>query len=433
MSYNTIDKRCKTVSTATFFLLFESQELIYTEKLLFIDCGEGVPVNQSEIEDKEFDGEMHDIIFKQENGENLIISTTRPEMIYSCFCIFIHPDDLEDGARYSHLKNSHVYTPLYNKKVPVLADKDTIKDKGTGAMMCCAFGDELDLKRYEKYSEIMSEIFPPLQDLIDRNYFTIQINGTIHRNALQILSNYDSEKRYKIEEFRRLLVEELRTKNLLTRSISVKQTCKTFERSGNKLEILPTNQFCISTVAHKQKLLEYSKQIKFYPPEFSTKLLVWIENLRYDWCISRQRANGIKIPIAFLTFKRLQIKKLPVLWVVEKEIDYSEAEGAFFNFFCVACCKYDSELNRYIVIEDFTFLTRGRTISFKENDQFSIEECKDVLDTWFTSALTPRINQVPDDIRFIDVFNFNMYPQHIMDIRPHAHEIIRTWTFAKGN
>ena len=350
LTYNSMDDRCQKVAIASFNDL-KNKNLIYqAQKPTFWDWIDETAIAQAEIEDKEFEGEMYDITFKDLNNNDIVISTTRPEMIFGCFCLFVHPDDLEDGAKYHHLKNQTATTPLYNKQIPIIADEEVIKDKGTGVMMCCPFGDELDLKRWEKYSITHPKIFKPLDNI----KFTIQKNGKINPDATKILSNYDESKTYKIEEFRKLLVEELRAQNLITKTTKITQIIKCAERSGCKLEIIPTSQWYVKILEVKEQLLEEAKKINWLPKEMFEKIKVWIENLRHDWCISRDRNWGIKIP-----------------------------------------------------------------------------ESNQVFDTWFTSSSTPIINALYSQEFNIDdaLEKTKNSPLFKIDMRPQAHEIIRTWAF----
>lgn len=427
LKYNTMDERSQSAAIAAFINLYKQNQVYEDYKPVFWDWIDGTAISQAEIDDKEFDGEMFDIAFKQENGENLIISTTRPEMIYGCFCIFIHPDDLEKNGRYAHLKDSYVYTPLYNKKVPILADEDTIKDKGTGAMMCCPFGDELDLKRYEKYSQTMPEFFKPLKTMIEENQFAINDNGIINENAAKILSDYDSSKKYKIEEFRKLLVEELKSHNLITNSKKVTQIIKCAERSGCKLEIIPKMQWYIKTLDKKDQLLEASKKINWLPQEMFEKIRVWIESLRHDWCISRQRYWGIKFPIKYLS--KDEIKDRLILWNFLSENEKSN-ERIFLNFY--SDCFEETENQIYKVIKNFEFSDiHNEKIEFKSGEKFELKHSEHVFDTWFTSSLTPQINNLYGQNYLIEncLEKAKNSTFSTMDLRPQAHEIIRTWAF----
>lgn len=354
LQYHTMDERCRKVAQASFESLKKKGLLYQAYKPVFWDWIDGTAISQAEIEDREFEGEMHNLVFKTENGEEVIISTTRPEMLFSCFCIFVHPDDLELGARYNYLNNKTLLTPIYNKRVPILPDSEVLKDKGTGVMMCCGFGDELDLRRYEKYSITHPEIFPSLEKIC----FPFEKSGFMKKEAITILSNLDKEK-YKIEEFRKLIVEELKNQDFLQKSSKVTQTVKCAERSGCKLEIIPTKQWYINILNHKEALLKEAKKINWLPQEMFEKIRVWIENLRHDWCISRDRYWGIKIP----------------------------------------------------------------------NNNLQLEEKPQIFDTWFTSSLTPIINTLCDKEFTIETAFEEAKNSLPMDLRPQAHEIIRTWAF----
>ena len=354
LQYTTMDERCQKIAFASFNDL-KQKELVYQAyKPVFWDWIDGTAIAQAEIDNREFEGEMHDIVFKTNSGEKVIIATTRPEMLLSCFCIFVHPDDLKEEGRYSHLKGQFLITPLYEKKIPVLADEDVIKDKGTGIMMCCAFGDELDLKRYEKYKSIYPEHFPELTT-ID---FPIEKSGLMSAKALFILQNRTKEN-YKIEEFRKLLIEELKVNNLLTNTVKVVQIVNCAERSGGKLEIIPSKQWYVKIANYKENLLNEAKKIKWLPQEMFEKIRVWIENLRQDWCISRDRYWGIKIP--------------------------NDAEP----------------------------------------------DVHQVFDTWFISSLSPIINSLSNQNFTIEnaLKKSSNSAIAIMNLRPQAHEIIRTWAF----
>ncbi len=52
-----------------------------------------------------------------------------------------HPDD----ARYRHLFDTYVITPLFGARVPVKAHALAEPDKGSGIAMICTFGDTTDV------------------------------------------------------------------------------------------------------------------------------------------------------------------------------------------------------------------------------------------------------------------------------------------------
>ena len=86
---------------------------------------------------------MNDIVFKVD-GKELIIATTRPELLPACVAVFYHPSD----KRYKDLKNKKAVVPLFNQEVPILEDERADPEKGTGIVMCCTFGDQTDIEWY---------------------------------------------------------------------------------------------------------------------------------------------------------------------------------------------------------------------------------------------------------------------------------------------
>lgn len=81
----------------------------------------------------------------------MYIAKTRPELLYGCVALFTHPED----SRYTKYIGKRARVPLYDFDVPVLADENAQIDKGTGIVMCCTFGDAVDLEWYKKSGRII--------------------------------------------------------------------------------------------------------------------------------------------------------------------------------------------------------------------------------------------------------------------------------------
>ena len=104
------------------------------------DVDDRTAVAQAEIEDRERPGAYHLIAFHGGDGD-VLIDTTRPELIVSCVALVAHPDD----ERYQPLFGTTVRTPLFDVEVPVVAHPLAQPDKGTGIAMVCTFGDTTDV------------------------------------------------------------------------------------------------------------------------------------------------------------------------------------------------------------------------------------------------------------------------------------------------
>ena len=362
LEYSTISPEIQKLSQSVFKELYE-RELIYKEKAPALYCTEcQTSFAQAEKEDKEKETIFFDLLFKTKGGQDLIISTTRPEMLPACVAVFINPKD----KRYLRLIGKKVKTPLGQEVTVISDDKVDIK-KGSGAVMCCTYGDETDIY-WKKTHQLPEKII-------------LNKNGKI-----QNIDNVAPEMNGKtINEARKIIIEKLRSSGFVKKEKKIKHNVGVHERCGTPIEFLPTTQWFIKMLDMKDKLLKAGQKINWHPPYMRKRYEEWVSNLKWDWCISRERFYGIPIPA--------------------------------FN--CHNCEK--------VVIPDKDkFPINPKT----EKDQHNCPDCKtgklipekSVLDTWFTSALTPDINNHhPLNGRLQN----KLYP---MSVRPQAHEIIRTWT-----
>jgi len=138
--YSTIEPRVQKLSQRSFIDLYKKGRE-YRKEAPTIWCPHcETAIAQVELEDKEFSSTFNDVLFEVE-GKHITIATTRPELLSSCVAVFVHPDD----ERYLHLIGKDAKVPLFNYKVPILKDKKVERDKGTGIVMCCTFGDINDI------------------------------------------------------------------------------------------------------------------------------------------------------------------------------------------------------------------------------------------------------------------------------------------------
>ena len=273
-----------------------------------------------------------------------------------------------NDCRYNKIKNSLIILPFLNKTVPILPDNDVEIDKGTGLVMCCTFGDIQDVIWYRKYHF--------------ENKTCINQDGKMCNsgflNGLSVL------------EARSSIVKTLKEQELILHHEQVVKNIKCSERSGEVLEILPMSQWFIKVLPFKKTLLELNKGCNWYPDYMSSRLAQWINGLNQDWCISRQRKYGIPFPIWF--------------------------------------SKIEGEKNK-IIMPKLSQLPINPSNDLPEGyERHEVEVDSDVMDTWATSSLTPQINSlyISKNYSIDDQRNTKLFPY---DLRPQAHEIIRTWTF----
>lgn len=374
--YRTIDDRCTTISQMSFIDLYEKGLVHRTLQPTIWDTVDQTALAQADLEDKEMPGIMHEIKFQSEDGKDLIIASTRPEMLPACVALLYHPTD----QRYQSLQNKFAIVPLCGHKVPIIADEQVQLDKGTGLVMCCTFGDIVDIewwRRHNLATRIMLDVAGRISlKNIDRSGFDSEVLERIEQK--------------KINEARLIMAELLDNRGLLLNKTNVTRMVKCAERSKSVVEILLVPQWSIKVLQNKDLLLEKSKECAWHPDYMKHRIFSWIEGLNWDWCISRQRYFGVPFPV----------------W-------YSKRPGEEGKVLLPAI--------EQLPIDPEKDLPRGYN-----KDEVMPE--MDVMDTWATSSLTPQINAKGIGIELC--MDANRYTKLFpADLRFQGHEIIRTWAF----
>ncbi len=381
LSYQTISPISCKIAQMSFLDLIQKGHIYRESQPIIWDPVDRTALSQADIEEHEQTTIMNYIQFTTiEDGKNIVIATTRPELLPACVAIFFHPED----ERYQHLLGKIALSPLFNVKIPIMSDTAVSPKKGTGLVMCCTFGDQVDVFWWKKYKLPLKIIITEYGsiDNIDYDHTCININ-----KAKFFTSKFIGLKVIKARE---VIISLLKNENLLSTQIEKKQIVKRAERSGALLEILVIPQWFIKTIEHKKYLLQQSEKINWYPKSMKIKLDQWINNLEFDWCISRQRYFGVSFPV----------------W-------YSNRVGEKGKVILPNITQ--------LPVNSLTDLPNGYS-----RDEVIVDY--DVMDTWFTSSLSPQINShgVTDDF----VINKDRYKKLFpADLRPQAHEIIRTWAF----
>jgi valyl-tRNA synthetase len=329
--YTTINKHCQKVSQKS-FLDINREGRIYRKKAPIMFCPNcTTAIAQVELKDAEKQSHLVYIKAKAEKtGEELVFATTRPELIYGCVGISVHPDD----KRYRHLLGTQIEIPLINRRVELIADEATDMEYGSGVVYYCTYGgvDCIEwMMRHPKVSPI---------DVMG-------VDGRYNENAPLI-------KGMKSEDARKKIIEELQKIGAVVKLEKITHIVNTHERCDTDIEYVSTNQWYVKYLDLKDDFINYGRIIKWYPEHMRARYENWILGLKWDWNISRQRHFGVPIPVWYCAkcheMSFADEKQLPVDPLTDKPIHP-----------CSKCGSHD----------------------------FAGE--KDVLDTWATSSLTPDI------------------------------------------
>jgi valyl-tRNA synthetase len=387
--YTTISDYARRTSQAAFIRNLSRGEAYAQEAPTLWDVDFGTAVAQAELEDRERPGAYHSINFARTDGSgNVTIATTRPELIPACVALVAHPDD----PRYQPLFGKTARTPLFDVEVPVVAHELAQIDKGTGIAMICTFGDLTDVIWWR-------ELNLPTRPIIGRDGRIVADMPDWITSATGT-ANYAALAGKGVKQAQTAIVDMLRTSGDMNGEPEpITHPVKFFEKGDRPLEIVTSRQWYIRNGGRDEvlraALLKRGDELAWHPDFMQHRYTNWVGGLNGDWLISRQRYFGVPIPLWYpLTAAGEPDFNNPIV-PSESQLPIDPSSD---------------------VPAGFTEAQRGVAGGFMGEP--------DVMDTWATSSLTPQIAG-----RWIDdqkLFN-NIFP---MDVRPQAHDIIRTWLFA---
>jgi len=381
MTYTTIGEVARRVSQRAFLRMLARGEAYQAEAPTLWDVDYQTAVAQAELEDREQPGAYHRLLFRTSDGAPLPVDTTRPELLAACVAVVAHPDD----ARFRPLFGTSVTTPAFGVAVPVSAHRLADPAKGTGAAMVCTFGDLTDVIWWR-------ELGLPARAIVGRD-------GRILDEAPVDFAPGNPWERLRgttVKAARRTMVEHLSASGEMEgEPRPITHPVKFYERGDRPLEIVTSRQWFIRTMDIRDDLLARGRELRWHPEWMRGRYESWVEGLTGDWLVSRQRFFGVPFPVWYPVAADGSVDRDHPIVPDEARLPVDPSTEA---------------------PDGFDPATRDQPGGFTGDP--------DVMDTWATSSLTPQIaGRWEDDA---DLFA-RVFP---MDLRPQAHEIIRTWLFS---
>jgi valyl-tRNA synthetase len=401
MTYATIGTRAQRVSQVAFLRLLRRGLAYQVEAPTLWDVDFRTAVAQAELEDRELAGAYHRVRFAVAAGDApgpsgvegpgptfVEIETTRPELIPACVALVAHPDD----ERYKPLFGREVVTPLFGVKVPIKAHTLADPAKGSGIAMICTFGDITDVTWWRELSLPVRAVIQP-DGMLRRVTWGSAGWDTIDAQRAQ--RSYDALAGLPAAKARAAIVAQLReSEHLVGEPRPITHAVKFYEKGDRPLEIVTSRQWFIKTIEFREPLLQRGRELQWHPPYMHARYENWTNGLNGDWCVSRQRFFGVPFPVWYPIAADGRIEYERPITPDESKLPIDPSTDVPLG--------YRAE-------------QRGQPGGFAGDP--------DIMDTWATSSLTPQIvcGWPDDEALFAQTFP--------MDLRPQAHDIIRTWLF----
>jgi valyl-tRNA synthetase len=376
--YLTDSPEYRALTQSTFFDLYKKGLVYEDNRINNWDPKLRTTIADSEIEYKDIPSTFNDVKWKvKETGEEIIIATTRPELICTCGMVIYNPED----KRYKHLNGKHAISPVFEKQILIKPHPLAQIDKGSGLVMMCSAGDLSDIQFFREMN--LTPVIAINQD------------GTMNEHA-GIL------KGLKVKEARAKIIEELKDKGLLEVQVQINHRTPVSERSGAEIEFIEMPEYYLKQLEFKDEMRKIAKKVNFYPKEAKKILDDWIDSVSIDWPISRRRYYATSVP----------------LW-------YSENDEGSKLIALPKAGKYYQPWKESVP-QDAEVMKSGKVIGRVKDKDFKNLKWEGetrVFDTWFDSSISELfILHYKSD----DTFFKKAYPA---TLRPQGKEIVRTWLY----
>ncbi|MEM3408180.1 MAG: valine--tRNA ligase [Candidatus Micrarchaeia archaeon] len=273
-AYMTDSPEYRALTQGTFIDMWNAGLIYESERTNNYCPGCRTTLADAEVDYVEIPTKFYDLAFTvKETGEEIIIGTTRPELLGSCAMVIYNPND----ERYNKkLEGKHAVVPIFNKVVPIKAHPLANPEKGSGLVMMCSFGDLADIRFFREMN------LTPI--------YSIGPDGKMNENAgpaagLPVLKG------------REKIVSVLREQNKIRGEKEIMHRTPICERSKDPIEFIPMKEFYVKQVDLKEKMLEMANNMNFFSEESRKIMVDWINSISIDWPISRRRYYATEVPL----------------------------------------------------------------------------------------------------------------------------------------
>ena len=370
----------RAVTQSIFIDLFKKGDIIEDLRPNIYDPVEGTTIADAEVERISRNTKLVDVKWQTETGEELIISTTRPEMICACGVVVVHPDD----QRYQHLVGKRAILPMpvngRETSVEIQTHSSVKSEFGSGILMVCSFGDQNDVAVFRELG------LTPFQ--------AIDLDGCMTDISADLAG-------MSVIEARKMATEMLENAGNISQIEERSQEIPVSERGKNPVEIILLKEWYVRQTHIQDRIREHIDEIEFHPPRNRQFLLDWMDNISIDWPISRRRWYHTEIPIWYSADEQFIVVPPSGIYVQPwKEQPPLESR--------VLDRESRKDMGSFDEMKDSLGEIRGE---------------EKVFDTWMDSSNSNLF--VSGYLNHPEVFE-NAFPTAL---RPQGKEIVRTWLY----
>ena len=266
----------RSVTQSIFVELFKNGTIIEDLRPNIYDPVAGTTIADAEVERLQRKTKLVDVKWELDDGSELIISTTRPELICACGVVVVHPED----DRYQHLVGQKIKLPLpvsqREQYVEIKTHPSVKSEFGSGVLMVCSFGDQNDVAVFRELG------LTPFQ--------AINLEGCMTELAGQWSG-------LPVIDARKAIIEHLESNGQIDKIEEREQEVPVSERGKNPVEIILLKEWYVRQTHIQDRMKELIEDITFHPVRNRQFLLDWMDNISIDWPISRRRWYHTEIPI----------------------------------------------------------------------------------------------------------------------------------------
>ncbi len=274
--YLTDSPEYRAVSQSIFVDLFKRGDIVEDLRPNIYDPVEGTTIADAEVERLQRKTQLIDVKWSTEDGHEIIISTTRPELICACGIVVVHPDD----ERYKHLVGKKIHLPVQtsgrSKSVEIATHHSVKSEFGSGVLMVCSYGDQNDVAVFRELG------LAPFQ-AIDLDGCMTEVSGPYCGLS--------------VNDARAKVIEDLQEDERITSIVEKEQEVPVSERGKNPVEIILLKEWYVRQTHIQDRMKELVDLIQFHPPKNKQYLIDWMDNISIDWPISRRRWYHTEVPI----------------------------------------------------------------------------------------------------------------------------------------